>query len=101
MFKIIILSYDMHVTSVCLLLLTGDCVMSQWSEWSLCACKENSTVSATRVRSRYIMTEPLPSAEQCKELEETEECPCYTYHKELLNWTNCEMENDGLCGSGR
>ena len=74
--------------------------MSQWSEWSPCACIENSTASATRIRTRDIVTEPLPSAEQCKELEETEECPCYTYHKELMNWTNCEMENDDLCGVG-
>ena len=91
---------QVNFTAMSLLLLKGDCVMNQWSEWSQCGCTEDSTVSPTRVRTRNIVTEPLPSAVQCEELEETEECPCYTYHRELLNWTNCEMVNEDICGAG-
>ena len=78
----------------------GDCVMSTWSEWSQCACASNSTESSTRLRTRIVLTEPLPSAEQCKELEDTEECPCYTYKKQFLNWTSCEIQDELLCGTG-
>ena len=74
--------------------------MSQWTEWSRCACAENSAKPSTRARSRTVVTEPLPSAEQCAELEETEECPCYTYSKEYLDWTRCDVQSEAECGTG-
>ena len=85
---------------IVLLYNTGDCVMSTWSEWSQCACEESSAEPASRTRTRTIVEEALPSAEQCKDLEETEECPCYTYHKQVSNWTSCHVKNNELCGFG-
>lgn len=69
--------------------ITKECQVSEWSEWSPCSktCQDTVSPKGTRIRTRIIRQLPIGSEEECPELEETEPCvsqgeaaaPCATW----------------------
>ncbi|KAK3612198.1 hypothetical protein CHS0354_016588 [Potamilus streckersoni] len=82
----------------------SDCVLSDWSEWSLCkeSCDDNMHY---QVRKRQIMRRPYPIHRCNSSLEESRLClkgdNCIEYRWEFSEWTSC-LINSGLdeCGVG-
>lgn len=56
--------------------ITKECQVSEWSEWSPCSktCHDLVSPKGTRVRTRIISQFPIGSENECPELEETEPC---------------------------
>lgn len=74
--------------------------MSDWSEWTPCACEIQGVHFQTRVRA--ILEEPLPGHKPCSEVRETRECICRQYEIAVGNWTSCEMVITNVtCGIGQ
>ncbi|XP_029022153.1 thrombospondin type-1 domain-containing protein 7A [Betta splendens] len=102
--------------------MTKDCDVTEWSEWSACSkdCYEANRPKGERTRSRKVNHFPTDGGEKCPELEETEPCipqgagvaPCKAYIWKTTEWTECRVEallsqqnrrrgnQTGLCGGG-
>ncbi|XP_040325485.1 thrombospondin type-1 domain-containing protein 7A-like [Herpailurus yagouaroundi] len=102
--------------------ITKECQVSEWSEWSPCSntCRDVASPKGTRVRTRIIRQFPIGSEKECPELEEREPCasqgdtvvPCATYGWRTTEWTECRVDpllsqqdkrrgnQTALCGGG-
>ncbi|KYO26723.1 hypothetical protein Y1Q_0019191 [Alligator mississippiensis] len=102
--------------------ITKDCQVSEWSEWSPCSktCFDMTSPKGNRTRTRTIKQFPIGSEGECPELEETEQCvsqgdgvaPCVTYGWRTTEWTECRVDpllsqqdkrrgnQTALCGGG-
>ncbi|XP_025235320.1 thrombospondin type-1 domain-containing protein 7A [Theropithecus gelada] len=102
--------------------ITKECQVSEWSEWSPCSktCHDMVSPAGTRVRTRTIRQFPIGSEKECPELEEKEPClsqgdgvaPCATYGWRTTEWTECRVDpllsqqdkrrgnQTALCGGG-
>nr|XP_020855680.1 thrombospondin type-1 domain-containing protein 7A isoform X4 [Phascolarctos cinereus] len=102
--------------------LTKECQLSEWSEWSPCSktCFDTSSPKGNRVRTRTIKQFPIGSDQDCPALEEIEPCltqrdgvaPCATYGWRTTEWTECRVDpllsqqdkrrgnQTALCGGG-
>ncbi|KAI4543884.1 hypothetical protein MG293_006678 [Ovis ammon polii] len=102
--------------------MTKECQVSEWSEWSPCSktCHDTASPKGTRVRTRLIRQFPIGSEKKCPELEEKEPCvsqgdgvaPCATYSWKTTEWTECRVDpllsqqdkrrgnQTALCGGG-
>ena len=56
--------------------MTKECQVSEWSEWSPCSktCHDPASPKGTRMRARLIRQFPIGSEKKCPELEEEEPC---------------------------
>ncbi|XP_012494191.1 PREDICTED: thrombospondin type-1 domain-containing protein 7A [Propithecus coquereli] len=56
--------------------ITKECQVSEWSEWSPCSktCHDTASPTGTRVRTRTIRQFPIGGEKECPELEEKEPC---------------------------
>nr|XP_034985345.1 thrombospondin type-1 domain-containing protein 7A isoform X1 [Zootoca vivipara] len=102
--------------------ITKECQVSEWSEWSPCSktCFDLTSPKGNRTRTRTIKQFPIGSENECPELEETEQCtsqgdgvaPCITYGWRTTEWTECRIDpllsqqdkrrgnQTALCGGG-
>ncbi|XP_061442295.1 thrombospondin type-1 domain-containing protein 7A isoform X3 [Rhineura floridana] len=102
--------------------ITKECQVSEWSEWSPCSktCFDMMSPKGNRTRTRTIKQFPIGSENECPELEETEQCasqgdgvaPCITYGWRTTEWTECRIDpllsqqdkrrgnQTALCGGG-
>ncbi|KAB0405374.1 hypothetical protein E2I00_009163 [Balaenoptera physalus] len=102
--------------------ITKECQVSEWSEWSPCSktCHDMASPKGTRVRTRLIRQFPIGSEKACPELEEKEPCvsqgdgvaPCAMYGWRTTEWTECRVDpllsqqdkrrgnQTALCGGG-
>ncbi|KAJ8794671.1 hypothetical protein J1605_002980 [Eschrichtius robustus] len=102
--------------------ITKECQVSEWSEWSPCSktCHDMASPKGTRVRTRLIRQFPIGSEKECPELEEKEPCvsqgdgvaPCAMYGWRTTEWTECRVDpllsqqdkrrgnQTALCGGG-
>ncbi|KAJ7983481.1 hypothetical protein DPEC_G00377830, partial [Dallia pectoralis] len=102
--------------------LTKDCEVSEWSDWSPCSkdCYELNGRTGERTRTRHVNQFPVGGGTECPELEEKEPCtpqgagvpPCITYNWKTSEWTECRVDallsqqdrrrgnQTGLCGGG-
>uniref|UniRef100_A0A8C5ATV2 Thrombospondin, type I, domain containing 7Aa n=1 Tax=Gadus morhua TaxID=8049 RepID=A0A8C5ATV2_GADMO len=101
---------------------TRDCEVGGWSEWSPCStrCYEPNGPRGQRTRGRRVTQFTVgPGGAACPELEETEACspedgapPCTVYSWKATEWTECRVDTllsqqdrrranqTGLCGGG-
>ncbi|XP_072316265.1 thrombospondin, type I, domain containing 7Ab [Eucyclogobius newberryi] len=103
-------------------ILSRDCQLSEWSQWSACStgCSDPGSLHGTRARSRHVTQLSAGEGAQCKPVEETEACepagdavpPCHTYMWRTSEWSECRVDLllsqqdrrrgnlTGLCGGG-
>ncbi|KAK7474871.1 hypothetical protein BaRGS_00033873, partial [Batillaria attramentaria] len=84
----------------------GECVMSDWTEWT--QCKQPCNGQQTQTRNRSVLRYPSQysiGSEDCAPAQDVKVCikgeNCFEYSWELSDWTSC-MINDGseACGTG-
>ncbi|MBZ3873498.1 Thrombospondin type-1 domain-containing protein 7A [Sciurus carolinensis] len=102
--------------------ITKECQVSEWLEWSACSatCRDTASPTGTRARTRTIKQFPIGSEKECPELEEKEPCVsqgdgvalCATYGWRTTEWTECRVDpllsqqdkrrgnQTALCGGG-
>nr|XP_043908423.1 thrombospondin type-1 domain-containing protein 7A-like isoform X2 [Solea senegalensis] len=102
--------------------LTKDCDVTEWSDWSACSkeCHDPSGPKGERTRTRKVSQFPIGGGADCPELEEREPCspqgdgvpPCIVYSWKSTEWTECRVDvllsqqdrrrgnQTGLCGGG-
>ncbi|XP_027727807.1 thrombospondin type-1 domain-containing protein 7A [Vombatus ursinus] len=102
--------------------LTKECQVSEWSEWSPCSktCFDTSSHKGNHVRTRTIKQFPIGNHQDCPALEEIAPCltqgdgvaPCATYGWRTTEWTECRVDpllsqqdkrrgnQTALCGGG-
>ncbi|CAL8295635.1 unnamed protein product [Merluccius merluccius] len=102
--------------------MTRDCEVSGWSEWSACSkqCYDLNGPKGERVRTRRVSQFTVGhDGAECPELEEKEACspgdgapPCTVYSWKSTEWTECRVDTllsqqdrrrgnqTGLCGGG-
>ncbi|XP_043922684.1 thrombospondin type-1 domain-containing protein 7A isoform X2 [Protopterus annectens] len=83
-------------------IMTKDCQVSEWTEWSPCfkACYEISSPKGIRIRTRTIKQFPVGGGAECPELEEKEQCslqgdsipPCAAYAWRTTEWSECRVD---------
>ncbi|XP_069791231.1 thrombospondin type-1 domain-containing protein 7B isoform X2 [Narcine bancroftii] len=85
----------------CSLYCPGDCVMSDWGQWSL--CPKECNILNTRVRIRYPLRLPV-DGKTCPETSEVEPCVlnknCFHFHYNLTEWSSCQLSDKAVCGQG-
>ncbi|KAL8558647.1 hypothetical protein ACOMHN_022569 [Nucella lapillus] len=89
----------------CSLSCPGDCVLSHWTDWSLCSQPCNG--QQTQTRSRFVLryAGQYSSSDCSSALQDVRVCirgdNCFEYSWELSDWTTC-LINDGsaVCGVG-
>ncbi|XP_042362737.1 thrombospondin type-1 domain-containing protein 7A [Plectropomus leopardus] len=102
--------------------MTKDCDVTEWSEWSICSkeCYDPNGPKGERTRTRKVSQFPINGGADCPELEEKEPCspqgdgvpPCIVYSWRTTEWTECRVDvllsqqdrrrgnQTGLCGGG-
>ncbi|XP_069032136.1 thrombospondin type-1 domain-containing protein 7A [Embiotoca jacksoni] len=102
--------------------MTKDCDVTEWSEWSLCSkkCYDPNGPKGERTRTRKVSQFPIDGGADCPMLEEKEPCspqgdavpPCILYSWKTTEWTECRVDVllsqqdrrrgnlTGLCGGG-
>uniref|UniRef100_A0A8C7Q3G5 Thrombospondin type-1 domain-containing protein 7A n=1 Tax=Oncorhynchus mykiss TaxID=8022 RepID=A0A8C7Q3G5_ONCMY len=102
--------------------LTKDCEVSDWTDWSPCSkdCYELNGPTGEHTRTRRVHLLPVGGGVECPELEEKEPCtpqgegvpPCIVYNWKTTEWTECRVDMllsqqdrrrgnlTGLCGGG-
>ncbi|XP_039199733.1 thrombospondin type-1 domain-containing protein 7A isoform X1 [Crotalus tigris] len=102
--------------------ITKECQVSEWSEWSPCSktCFDMTSPKGYRTRTRTIKQFPIGNESECPNLEETEQCvtqgdgvtACITYGWRTTEWTECRIDpllsqqdkrrgnQTSLCGGG-
>ncbi|XP_068603077.1 thrombospondin type-1 domain-containing protein 7A [Brachionichthys hirsutus] len=101
--------------------LTKDCDVTGWSEWSDCSkeCYNPNGPKGQRTRTRRVSQFPIGGGADCPELEENEPCkplgegapPCTVHSWKTTEWTECRVDvllsqqdrrrgNQTLCGGG-
>ncbi|XP_012942824.1 thrombospondin type-1 domain-containing protein 7A [Aplysia californica] len=92
-------------TKACSLPCPGDCVMSEWSEWTL--CRQPCNGQQTQTRHRQVLRRPAQYASSlaCDTKTEERSCErmknCIEYSWELSDWTSCLVNGGGAeCGVG-
>uniref|UniRef100_A0A8C7G0H7 Thrombospondin type-1 domain-containing protein 7A n=1 Tax=Oncorhynchus kisutch TaxID=8019 RepID=A0A8C7G0H7_ONCKI len=102
--------------------LTKDCEVSDWTDWSPCSkdCYELNGPTGEHTRTRRVHLLPVGDGVECPELEEKEPCtpqgegvpPCIVYNWKTTEWTECRVDMllsqqdrrrgnlTGLCGGG-
>uniref|UniRef100_A0AAY4ELB3 Thrombospondin type-1 domain-containing protein 7A n=1 Tax=Denticeps clupeoides TaxID=299321 RepID=A0AAY4ELB3_9TELE len=102
--------------------ITKDCEVSDWSDWSACSkdCYDLNGPKGQRTRTRTVQQFPVGGGTECPELEESEPCtaqgggvpPCAVYNWRATEWTECRVDTllsqqdrrrgnqTGLCGGG-
>ncbi|XP_072049221.1 thrombospondin type-1 domain-containing protein 7A-like isoform X2 [Amphiura filiformis] len=81
----------------------GECVVSEWGEWSI--CPGNCNLVSFIHRTREIIREPSPEEEDlCPDLLEQQQCMlginCYEYVWNVTSWSTCELKPGAVCGEG-
>ncbi|XP_057684140.1 thrombospondin type-1 domain-containing protein 7A isoform X2 [Corythoichthys intestinalis] len=102
--------------------ITKDCDVTDWSEWSACSkeCYDPNGPNGERTRTRKVSQFPTGGGAECPELEESQPCsprgetapPCVVYNWKSTEWTECRVDLllsqqdrrkgnlTGLCGGG-
>ncbi|XP_033935112.1 thrombospondin type-1 domain-containing protein 7A-like, partial [Pseudochaenichthys georgianus] len=101
--------------------MTKDCDVTEWSDWSACSkeCYDPNKPEGDRTRSRKVSQFPIDGGADCPELLEKESCsageevpPCIVYNWKSTEWTECRVDvllsqqdrrrgnQTGLCGGG-
>uniref|UniRef100_T1JAR7 Spondin-like TSP1 domain-containing protein n=1 Tax=Strigamia maritima TaxID=126957 RepID=T1JAR7_STRMM len=79
-----------------------DCVVSDWSEWSICTQPCDSR--HTRKRVREMVRESHDSGDPCPVTAEVEPCilneNCFHYLWNTSDWSSCILHNNATCGEG-
>ncbi|XP_073401660.1 thrombospondin type-1 domain-containing protein 7B isoform X1 [Dendrobates tinctorius] len=85
----------------CTISCQGECVMSNWGQWSQCtkSCDTNSARSRTRFPLRI-----ATNGKTCPEDLETESCVlnsnCFHYQYKVTEWSACQLSEKAICGEG-
>ncbi|XP_069081179.1 thrombospondin type-1 domain-containing protein 7B [Pleurodeles waltl] len=88
-------------TQNCTLVCPGECVMSEWGQWSACPviCDSNST----RARTRFPVRAPS-HGKLCPEDTQIEACVlnenCFHYQYNITDWSTCQLSENAACGQG-
>ncbi|XP_006824202.1 thrombospondin type-1 domain-containing protein 7A-like [Saccoglossus kowalevskii] len=80
----------------------GDCVVSDWSEWS--QCDHPCSKEALRHRHRFIERHPSLDGGICPVLNETQGCSdtvCFDYEWSVSAWSTCQLNDNAVCGKGK
>ncbi|XP_059826219.1 thrombospondin type-1 domain-containing protein 7B isoform X2 [Hypanus sabinus] len=85
----------------CSIYCPGDCVMSDWGQWSL--CPKECNILNTRVRTRHPLRRPV-DGKTCLETSEVEPCVlnknCFHFHYNVTEWSSCQLSENAVCGQG-
>ncbi|KAI1902463.1 hypothetical protein AGOR_G00045030, partial [Albula goreensis] len=103
-------------------MVTRDCEVSEWGEWSMCSksCYDLNGPQGERSRTRRVRRFPVGGGNKCPPLEEAEPCapqgegvpPCTVYTWRTSEWSECRIDMllsqqdrrrsnlTGLCGGG-
>ncbi|XP_024081370.1 thrombospondin type-1 domain-containing protein 7A-like isoform X2 [Cimex lectularius] len=80
----------------------GDCVLSPWSEWSL--CPKDCSGNTQQQRTRSLLRAAANSGAECPRSIETQACQlnmtCFTYKWAVTNYTSCLPLGGSPCGEG-
>ncbi|XP_077993776.1 thrombospondin type-1 domain-containing protein 7A-like [Glandiceps talaboti] len=86
----------------CIVPCPGDCVVSYWTDWSLCSHPCDTT--DYRSRLRYIARYGKSEDSICQSLNETEPCmdsiSCFDYEWSISDRGTCQLPDSALCGKG-
>ncbi|TSK28216.1 Thrombospondin type-1 domain-containing protein 7A [Bagarius yarrelli] len=102
--------------------ITKDCEVTEWSDWSSCSkeCYDLNGPKGVRTRTRRIQQFNVAGGAECPSLEESEPCsppgdgvpPCVAYTWKTTEWSECRVDvllsqqdrrrgnQTGLCGGG-
>ncbi|XP_068190028.1 thrombospondin type-1 domain-containing protein 7A [Antennarius striatus] len=102
--------------------MTRDCDVTQWSDWSSCSkdCYSPNGPKGQHARTRTVSQFPIGGGADCPELQEKEPCDplgdgvpqCTVYSWKTTEWTECRVDvllsqqdrrrgnQTGLCGGG-
>ncbi|XP_064644651.1 thrombospondin type-1 domain-containing protein 7A-like [Lineus longissimus] len=90
-------------TAFCHVPCPGDCIVSQWSEWSLCPQPCDILQSGTRHRS--ILQKAKANGPPCPQLNEIQPCilnqTCHEYSWQFTTWSSCLLPGAATCGNGK
>ncbi|XP_078583265.1 thrombospondin type-1 domain-containing protein 7A-like [Branchiostoma floridae x Branchiostoma japonicum] len=80
----------------------GDCVLSEWSDWSECSlpCSEGG---GYKTRTREMVRRPIPEGRQCGNTTEIASCKAdcqHEYRVQVSSWTGCMVPSGDVCGKG-
>ncbi|KAM4697904.1 thrombospondin type-1 domain-containing protein 7B [Rhinophrynus dorsalis] len=85
----------------CSLPCPGECVMSNWEQWS--PCPKLCDSSSVRTRSRFQLRIPV-NTNTCPEDSQTEPCSmnnnCFHYQYNTTEWSSCQLSENAVCGEG-
>ncbi|XP_064634127.1 thrombospondin type-1 domain-containing protein 7B-like isoform X2 [Lineus longissimus] len=84
----------------CVIPCVGNCVMSPWSSFGSCECKDANLTAGTKSRSREVIREPSPIGDPCGKVKDEQPCSCYNYTLVAGDWTTCQPYNKSECGTG-
>ncbi|XP_039285521.1 LOW QUALITY PROTEIN: thrombospondin type-1 domain-containing protein 7A [Nilaparvata lugens] len=89
-------------TNACHVACPGDCVLSSWSEWSL--CPKNCLGSTAQQRTRSLLRAASNIGAQCPHKIQTQACQlnqtCFTYHWAVTPFSSCLPLGGSPCGEG-
>ncbi|KAM9824426.1 thrombospondin type-1 domain-containing protein 7A [Neosynchiropus ocellatus] len=113
---------DVLPSTVQACVMTKNCEVTQWSEWSACSreCYDPSGPNGEQYRTRKVTQFPIGGGAECPVLEEKVSCssetdslsPCTVYSWKTTEWTECRVDvllsqqdrrrgnQTGLCGGG-
>ncbi|CAH2305417.1 thrombospondin type-1 domain-containing 7B [Pelobates cultripes] len=89
----------------CTLSCPGECVMSNWGQWSECPKGDvaGAVVLNKRLRTRFPLRIPA-SDKTCPEDSQTEPCilnsNCFHYRYNVTEWSACQLSENAECGEG-
>ncbi|XP_075225413.1 thrombospondin type-1 domain-containing protein 7A-like [Lycorma delicatula] len=80
----------------------GDCVLSSWSEWSL--CPKGCAGSSQQQRTRSLLRAAANNGANCPHMIQTQACQlnvtCFTYHWAMTPFSSCLPLGGSPCGEG-
>ena len=101
-FVYVYITQPIHFNFNQFILILGDCVMSQWTEFSECSSHCNPKGSKSRIR--FEIRDYTGSGRPCDRLRDEvkcgiDVCPDEGFRMDTRDWSSCQPAN-GECGTG-
>ncbi|KAK7575682.1 hypothetical protein V9T40_011968 [Parthenolecanium corni] len=88
--------------SSCSIACPGDCVLSEWSDWS--SCSKDCVKGEQQQRTRSLLRNKSPEGRKCPHSIETQDCvlnvTCFTYKWAYTPFSSCLPLGGSPCGEG-